>query len=240
MNVFITGANRGIGLELARRHLIRGDRVIAAVREPRRADALIEAGRAQATGGGQLDLVELDLIKPDSIGALCKRMPSGVEVLDRLYNNAGVLPDRAMLGALDGEALARMFQVNASGPILVLQALRGLLRTSAGTDDDGGARVVNVSSGYGSIAGNDGSFPYGYAASKAALNMFTRSAALSLRGEGIVVVAMCPGWVRTDMGGDSATLSVEESVGGILTVIATLTLDDTGSFVGWDGKPRQW
>lgn len=224
--ILITGANRGIGLGLAQAYLARGDRVIAACRHPDRADGL-----NALPGNERLDLVALDVTDEAAVADLPNRLPSDLDALDLLINNAG-LGGAGSLDALTGEEMVEIYRVNVPGPVLVTRALRPLLARG------NNPRVVNISSRMGSCTLRTAASPmrnYGYAASKAALNMVSRQLALDLHDDGIAVVAQSPGWVRTDMGGPDAHLSVEESIGALLPLFDGFGMADSGRFVGEEG-----
>ena len=237
--VVVTGANRGLGLELSRQLVAAGDEVVATARQPKTADAL---NKLAASSGGRLTVVRLDVGDADEIAAAALQIGERFEAVDLLVNNAGIWtapgePDRASSGALADlrpDAVLEVLRVNAIAPLLVTQALAGLL---AGA---GRATVVNMSSGLGSIAGTAGRGNLAYAMSKAALNMLTRQLAAELRGQGVVVVALSPGWVATDMGGASAPLAPEESVHGILHVVDALTPAQSGTFLDHAGATLPW
>lgn len=219
----VTGANRGIGLELARQARSRGARVIATARRPMDAPELTALGvRVEA----------LDVADPASVKRFARAL-GGLPV-DTLINNAGIGGGSAPLAELDPETLLDTFRVNTLGPLRVTQALLPNLR--AGRD----RRIVQITSLMGSIADNSSGGSYGYRASKAALNMVTKSLSIDLAGEGFVCAALHPGWVRTAMGGSNAPLSVEESVAGLLLVIDGLTLEQTGAFLDFDGETLPW
>lgn len=236
----ITGAGRGLGLEFARQCLIRGDEVIACLRRPDAAPELRDLGRV---GPGQLHRLPLDVTDVDSIEAAGAAIEATVGGVELLVNNAGMnamsagVPDERRnlrLGRLEPDGLLDLMRVNAIGPLLVLQRLAAALAAAPGS------RVLNVSSWLGSIGDTNRGGNYGYAASKAALNMLTRRAALDLAGEGITVVAVNPGWVRTDMGGPGAQLDPAESVAGMLALAERLFPRDGGAFYDWNGDRRRW
>jgi NAD(P)-dependent dehydrogenase (short-subunit alcohol dehydrogenase family) len=220
---FITGANRGIGLEFARRLASRGDRVLAASRRPD------EAAELRATGA---TLFPLDVADDASLGALPGLVKG--EAIDILINNAGVAGEGKSVETLDSADLARVFRANAFGPLLVTRALLPNLRA--------GARkaVVNITSQLGSIANNTGGSSYAYRGSKAALNMLTVCLSNELKGEGFTCIAIHPGWVQTDMGGAGATLTPEQSVASLIRVIDALEPGMTGRYLNYDGKPLPW
>jgi NAD(P)-dependent dehydrogenase (short-subunit alcohol dehydrogenase family) len=127
-----------------------------------------------------------------------------------------------------------MLQVNALGALRVTLALLPRLREARG------AKVASLSSGLGSIGDNTSGGGYGYRMSKAALNMAMRSLAQDLRAEGLIAVALSPGWVQTDMGGESAPTQVSESAAGLLRVLDGLTLQESGSFLDFRGERLPW
>lgn len=236
----ITGAGRGLGLEFARQCLARGDEVVACLRRPEAAPELIALG---AAGPGRLHRVALDLADADSIAAAGATIERSVEGIELLVNSAGINAMSAgvaaerrnlRLGQLEPDGLVEFVRVNAVGPMLVLQRLTAALAAAPG------ARVLNISSWLGSIGDSTRGGNYGYAMSKAALNMLTRRAALDLRERGITVVAVNPGWVRTDMGGPGAQLEPAESVAGMLALAERLFPRDAGGFYDWNGAPRRW
>ncbi len=227
--MLITGANRGIGLALAEESLLLGYQVIATARHPERATDL---QALQTRHPGRLDLLPLEINSDDSVRTLA----NAVGEIDILVNNAAVFPEEGeeTVDQWQMAHLTEAFQTNVVGVARVTQALLGHLRRSAA------ARVVNISSTAGSISGKHSHFYYAYSTSKAALNMMTRAMAFDLKNHGITVVAVTPGWVRTEMGGADANLSPEESAGAIARMIGRLTDDDAGHFLERDGSPCQY
>mgnify|MGYP006198882243 CR=1 FL=1 len=227
----VTGGNRGLGLEFVRQLLARGDRVAATAREPGRATAL------NALAGehpGKLRVLPLDVADPRSITALATELPlaGGSSPLDLLVNCAGVLHSGERFGSLDPAILEDSFRVNALGPLLLTEALAPVLAD--------GARVANISSILGSIASLGRFGTPGYAVGKAAQNMVTALLAKALADRGIVVVALHPGWARTEMGGANATVEVADSVAGMLRVIDAAGPADSGTFRDWQGQALPW
>jgi len=222
MQIVITGASRGIGLELARQLVKRGDTVCALVRDPDKATELRALG---------VQLVACDVSRDASVRAAAKEVPSPVDVL---VNNAGIMSHRDALESLREEDAASILATNALGPVWVTRALLPHLRA--------GARkaVMNVTSGLGSIEDNTSGGYYAYRMSKAALNMAARSMAIDLRGEGIHVAVINPGWVQTDMGGQSAPTPVAESARGIIAQIDGLDASRSGAFLDYRGKTFPW
>jgi NAD(P)-dependent dehydrogenase (short-subunit alcohol dehydrogenase family) len=228
----VTGANRGLGLELVRQLLARGDRVIATCRQPGRATELNALAGAHP---GHLHVLPLDVADPRAITALQRELlllDGDGEHLDLLVNCAGVLHSGERFGSVAAANLEDSFRTNAMGPFLLTQTLATRLAD--------GARVANVSSQLGSIGSLARFGTPSYNISKAAQNMATALLAAALQPRGIVVVALHPGWVQTEMGGASATVPADQSAQGLLRVIGGLTLADSGHFFDWRGKPITW
>ena len=228
----VTGANRGLGLEFARQLLDRGDRVIATCRQPGRANALNQLAGEYP---GRLHVLPLDVAEPKSRAELVRELPLvlGEDArLDLLLNNAGVLHSGERFGKVDAATLDDSLRTNASGPFLLTQALAPLLAD--------GATVANLSSELGSISGKDAFRTPSYSISKAALNMATALLARALAERGIVVLALHPGWVQTDMGGAGAEVTPEDAVGALLTTIDRASAVDSGHFLDRHGAPLPW
>ena len=232
--VVITGANRGLGLALTKRHGEAGDCVFAGCRSPEDADDL----RALA----HVTTLPLDVTDAGSIQAFANAVAEYADHVDVLINNAGSNAtafggDAAHSGVLelDPEHFRAQMEVNAIGPMLVSRGLLDLLHRSAH------GRIVNISSQLGALAlGAQMRRDIGYNASKAALNMITVALAGTLEADGIVAVALHPGWVQTDMGGSTAPLSAGESAAAIFDTVSGLSAADSGRFLTWDGSPHPW
>ena len=216
--ILITGANRGIGLELVRQLMARGDTVIAACRAASRD---LDATGAEVIEG-------LDVTSNDSVAALEGRLEG--RTIDWLVNNAGIL-ERTALDSLDFDAMERQFRVNSLGPLRVTAALRGRLAS--------GSKVFIVTSRMGSIDDNTSGGSYGYRMSKAAVNMAGKSLAVDLADEGIGVFLLHPGWVATDMTGGTG-FAVEDSAAGLVATMARLETDQTGTFWHQEGYELPW
>jgi NAD(P)-dependent dehydrogenase (short-subunit alcohol dehydrogenase family) len=229
--VFVSGANRGIGLELVRQCLGRGDRVFAGCREPQDGVELV----ALAAGGpDRLTILALDVTVEATIDSAAEQVRDEVTGLDLLFNNAGANFGGETLANLAAENMVRLFRINAVGALLLAQRLRGLLR------EGDSAKVLNLSSEAGSISGMDRFRGYSYYGSKAALNMFTRCLAFDKQMAGVVVVALHPGWVQTRMGGSRAPLPAADSVRAILALTDRLGPADAGKFFNYDGTEIDW
>ncbi|MDC0746181.1 SDR family oxidoreductase [Polyangium mundeleinium] len=229
MRIVITGANRGIGLELARRYLERGDHVDAGVRNPETARELVALGK---DAGGRLRVFACDVADDTSVRAFAAAI--GDVVVDVLINNAGVMGKWLSLADLDFADVTRTFDTNAVGSLRVASALLPHLRRSSVR------KVVNMSSRMGSIAENTDGGAYAYRMSKAALNMATKSMSIDLRGEDFTVISLHPDWVKTDMGGPNAPTSVEASVAGIVALVDRLSRADSGGFFHFRGDTIPW
>jgi NAD(P)-dependent dehydrogenase (short-subunit alcohol dehydrogenase family) len=224
--VLITGANRGLGLGLARAYLEDGWQVIAAVRQ--------SSAELEALQNGRLDMRRLDLCNDEELAALAGSL--GDRPIDVLINNAGrqAEPRRQALGDFDRGAWRAVFDINLFTPMRLSELVLDHLERS------GRGRIVMISSDLGSMALNTFGGFYAYRASKAALNSIARSQAIDLAARGIIAVALSPGWVLTDMGGPDAPLEVETSARGIQKVIDGLSAEDSGKFLSWDGRELPW
>jgi NAD(P)-dependent dehydrogenase (short-subunit alcohol dehydrogenase family) len=232
MITLITGANRGIGLELTRRLLVRGERVFAACRRPDAATALHDL---QARDPGDLlTIVPLDVTDPASIATCYAAVQQHTGTLDVLVNNAGVGDSPETLGTITQETLLNTYTVNAAGPLLVAQQFLPMVKAGSGK------KIINVSSSVGSIASRNQGGMYAYCASKAALNMHSKNLSLVVAEFGITSIVINPGWVKTDMGGPNAHITSEESVTGMLKVLDALTMEDTGKFLSYTGEEIPW
>ncbi len=226
----VTGASRGIGLEVSRQLALRGFSVFLSARDPSKAQAAAEPLRRQ---GLKVLPAQLDVTDERSVEAAARFVERRFGRLDVLVNNAAVLYDdwqRAENADLDTAREA--FETNTLGPWRVSQAFLPLLRKS------GHPRIVNVSSESGSLSLMGGGTP-AYGVSKAALNVLTRKLADELRASRVLVNSVCPGWVATEMGGPDAPRTVEE---GAASVMWAVTLPDDGPTGGFfrDGAPLAW
>lgn len=234
--VIVTGAGRGLGLELARLLSARGDLVAGTVRDPSSADDLAALPGVSVE---QLDLADSDSVAP-AVAAMADRL-GGVDLLiNSAAVNAMSVPDgRATLAVrrMDAQPMLDIYRVDVVAPLLVVRgALDHLAAAPRG-------RVVNVTSWLGSMGAyaTDSAVNYGYRSAKAALNMATRALAAELEPEGIATVAVNPGWMRTAMGGgDQADLAPEDSAAGIIAIADGLDMQGTGRFVDWDGAEHPY
>jgi len=229
---FISGASRGIGLELCKQLLPRGDRVIAGCRNPENASFLSELQKSHE----DLRIVQLDVDDEQSVIDCFENLNDEKATIDRLFNNAGII-DWRDLHEVSADSFFQVLQTNLRGAFLVLRHALPCLKRS----DD--AWIYNMSSRLGSIELRGNTQLGGaiaYECSKAGLNMLTKQTAIDLAGSGIKVVSLSPGWVKTQMGGEDAKYEVQDSVSKMLGVTDQLTPTQNGGFWGEDGKEIPW
>lgn len=226
----ITGANRGIGYEVARELGAQGFTVFLTARDPEQGQRAVSQLQQEKVDA---HFVPLDVTNPESIKKAAGEIADRTDHLDVLVNNAGVL-ESGTTSILDisPDSIQRTFQTNTLGPLLVTQVFWGLLQKSDG------ARVINISSGAGQLYDMDDWAP-AYAISKTALNAVTRQLAAAGKTARIAVNSVCPGWVRTDMGTENAPRSVEEGAATVIWLATEAPLDLTGQFLR-DQKPIPW
>lgn len=203
--ILISGANRGLGLEFVKQYAHEGELVLACCRNPTEATQLLELKKQYS----KIEIYPLDLASIDSIKSLARDLSRPIDII---INNAGML-EKDQLGDLSVESLMRSFQINAIAPIKMAEAFMKHL-------ENGKRKLLAcVSSSMGSIGSNTSGGYYSYRTSKAALNMLMKSAAVDLMPNGIKVLLLHPGWVKTQMGGTDANISPEVSITGMRTVI---------------------
>ena len=228
--ILITGANRGLGFELARQYAADGATVIAGCRSPAKAQAL---QRLAHDSRGAVDVFEVDVADTESVQRAAAHVNAAR--IDILINCAGIIGTGGRsLGSLDYRDWMQVLEVNLMGPARISAAF--LERVAASERK----LIVTITSGMGSLADNTSGGYIPYRTSKAAVNMLMRSAALDLKTRGISCVLINPGWVRTDMGGPNAQLAPEESVTAMRRVIAKLGPADSGRFYNHDGREYSW
>ncbi|KAM7002479.1 C-signal [Tautogolabrus adspersus] len=246
-SVLITGSSRGIGLHTVKQLAKSSSRpatIIATARNPTASTDLQELSKTYPG----VHIVTLDVDSEQSVSSALQEVASivGNEGLNCLINNAAI-GNTTDINTVTPEAMMKSFQVNSVAPLFVTKAFLPLLQTAAARSSGLGihrAAVINVSSILGSITHNwaeGANFKsYAYRTSKAALNMVTRCLAADLGSDGILCMSLHPGWVRTDMGGPLADLSVEESVSALLSVLSALSEKDHGGFKDFRGNVLPW
>ncbi|XP_034033182.1 C-factor [Thalassophryne amazonica] len=254
-NIVVTGANRGIGLELVRQLVQDSDHVYACCREPEgpRAEAL----RALAAcHPGKISLIRLNVTDEDSVYAAIHTVSEqvGTAGLNLLINNAAINapPSPATLSSTSKKDMMDVFETNVTGPFLLAKMCLPLLQRAAENQSSGKgdemsckrSAIINVSTLISSIENCPETFHmaqmYPYRVSKAALNMLTRCLAVDYSKHSILVTGIHPGWVRTDMGGQEAPLSAHDSVRKMLAVMSSLRNKDSGLLLSWEGTRIPW
>lgn len=224
--VFITGASRGIGLELARQFLALGYQVIATYRNQPTQEL------KNLLTNQNLSLFELEVTSESSIQALVDSLNG--RSIDILVNNAGIIgADDQAFETMDSKLWLNTFAVNSVAPLMISRALLSSLEKSETP------RIITISSQMGSLS-RESLGMYAYRSSKAAVNKVMQVLALELKEKGITVCPVHPGWVQTDMGGKQADISVVESAGGIVRLIQRITIEESGKFFTWEGTEHPW
>jgi NAD(P)-dependent dehydrogenase (short-subunit alcohol dehydrogenase family) len=235
LTVLISGANRGLGLEFARQYLEEGWRVIALCRDAEKATELAVLNESH----GKLDIYEADVTDFDRIRELADRMVD--QSIDVLINNAGVFgpkptaegDKRQSFGYFDADILAEVFRVNSVAPLILTEAFLDQILASEHK------KVITISSVLGSIEEAQGGL-YAYRMSKAAVNMAMANLAKEITSNGVIVTTVSPGWVKTDMGGEDAAITVADSISKVRAIISGLTPAESGSFIDFDGRIIPW
>lgn len=232
----ITGANRGIGLEYVKQLLASGENVIAAVRDPAKAEALLSLSENHKEN---LRVKPLDLNSWSSIDSFAESLKG--TVVDVLLNNAGLYggswdtaSHKQSIDSMDYELWGEIMRVNVMAPFRLIRALDASLQLSENPI------VVNMSSDLGSIENNEQGQSYAYRSSKAALNMVTKGLSIELQEQGTRIISMAPGWTQTDLGGVNAQWKVEDSVANQIKAISSLKDTDSGLFINLLGEKVPW
>lgn len=226
--ILVTGANRGLGLELVKQYLGQGDQVIALCRDPDNAPELNALS-------GKLDVEKCDISNFSEVDRLAEKISD--TPIDIIINNAGAFGPKEHLtgdlrqsfGHMDYSLWADLFNINCMASMKVAESLIDNIR--AGSDK----KIINITAILGSIGTTDKGF-YAYRSSKAAINMTMRALSIELAAEGITVLMLNPGWVKTDMGGDKAPFTPEQSVRNLRKLISEKGINETGSFFEYDGS----
>jgi len=235
-NIFLTGCSRGLGLEMVKQLAVgKSGKIFASCRNPENATELHQV----AEEFKNIFVLKLDVTDIDSFAVIAQKDLSN-ESIDILINNAGISPKSTRINLVTAEQMSSTFLSNVVAPVMLSKALLPHLKAGAETRPEN-SLIVNMSSILGSIAENTkqgGLYPY--RASKSALNAVTRSLSLDLAVHNISAVALHPGWVRTDMGGQHAPLTPQRSVAGILEVIDKFQPNQNGGFYNNEGNKMPW
>jgi NAD(P)-dependent dehydrogenase (short-subunit alcohol dehydrogenase family) len=223
--ILITGANRGIGLELTKQYAADGWSIIATARDAKNADGLKALK-------GDIRIEALEVTDEKQVKALAKALEG--TAIDVLLNNAGMLTGYETFGQTDTASWLKTLHVNSVAPLQLAEAFVEHVARSKEK------KIASITSGMGSIGSNASTGAYAYRSSKAALNMAMATAANELRSKGVVVAVISPGWVKTDMGGANATLDVKDSAAGIRKVIAKMNIGLSGHFFNYSGEEIPW
>ena len=228
----VTGAYKGIGFEIARQLAKRGVHVIIGARDEAKARKGVEALKVR---DGQAEPLAIDLDNPSSVRQAADAVRARHGRLDVLINNAGIYPDErgVDLMATPPDHILAAFRTNALGTVLVTQAFLPLL------EESGRGRIVNVSSGMGALSGMTTAQGPAYSIAKTALNAVTCQFAAALKERGVPVNSMCPGWVKTDMGGGDAPRTPAEGADTAVWLALDAPVELTGQFLR-DRKPIEW
>jgi len=224
--VLITGANRGLGLEFCKQYADEGWDVLACCRNPETADKLADIPQVRVLPLDVSDFAQIDKLATQLLDT----------AIDVLINNAGIYGDspRRSFGQLDYAAWTQTLTINTQAPVKMAEAFLPHLQRGDKK------MLVSISSQMGSIADNGSGGSIVYRTSKAALNAAMKSIAIDLAEQGIGVLVLHPGWVKTDMGGPNALIDAQKSVAGMRQVIARFTLDQSGGFLKYDGSSLPW
>jgi NAD(P)-dependent dehydrogenase (short-subunit alcohol dehydrogenase family) len=231
--VLVTGANRGIGLALTKVLLANGDAVIAACRRPEESGELKQLRLLHPEA---IDLVKCAVDCEEEVVEAAAASRTRHQKLDVIVNNAGIMPERGdeSILKIDLELFRQAFDTNTLAAARVIRAFYPMLAKSARP------RILNVSSGLGSVSTKDDHGYYAYSISKAALNMLTRMIAHEFGPTGMTAVAISPGWVRTEMGGEEAKLSPEESAQSLAEAIKRIGPELNGQFLDRNGRMGEY
>ena len=216
----VTGGNRGIGFAIAQGLLNQGFQVIITSR------SLDKARKAagKLSSFGQVIPIELNIVDDNSINQAFQSIQSQIDKLDVLINNAGIYPDEGVnILNIDRLLLHKTLNINTFGALSMVQEFLPLLKKSSD------ARIINISSGFGEINGLSSDYP-SYCLSKLALNGATIMLSQALRSQNIVVNAICPGWVKTDMGGDSAPRTPAQGADTAIWLATEAPRNETGKY----------
>ena len=228
-NVVITGANRGLGLGFVKNYLGKNIDVVSTTRDLKSSKELLAL---KEKFPNNLEIFELDLLKESAGDTLANFL--GERPIDILINNAGVGSANQHFEAVSPKPWLEVLTVNLIAPLMVTQSIIDNVKKGVAK------KIYFLSSQLGSIEDNTSGGMYIYRSSKTGLNQVVKSLSVDLKPQGITVVSLHPGWVKTDMGGPNAPVSIDESIEGMTQVIHTTDIRDTGRFLNYDGKELPW
>ena len=228
--ILVTGANRGLGLGLVKKFLKNNEKVICTTRNISKSKELI---LCKEKYNDNLEICELDLLDKESPNILSNFL--GDKPIDLFINNAGVIGHSAQhFKSVSLNHWLDVLKVNLIAPLLITQSIIKNIEKSSER------KIYFISSKVGSIEDNKSGGMYIYRSSKTALNQVVKSLSIDLKPLGISVISLHPGWVRTEMGGPNALISVEESVNGMVDVISNTSIVNSGQFINYDGTRLPW
>ncbi len=229
INVLVTGANRGLGLGFVTNYLGKNVNVVSTTRDIKSSRELLAL---KERFPDNLEIFELDLLKESAGDTLANFL--GERPIDILINNAGIGSTNQHFQAVSPKPWLEVLKVNLIAPLMVTQSI--IDNVKKGVDK----KIYFLSSQLGSIGDNTSGGMYIYRSSKTGLNQVVKSLSVDLKPQGITVISLHPGWVKTDMGGPNAPVSIDESIEGMTQVIHTTDIRDTGRFLNYDGKELPW
>jgi len=230
VKILVTGASRGIGLEMVRYAMAKGWEVLACCRNPQQAEKLLSMAQLS---NGRVSVFVADMSELATIQALAYELRN--ETIDMLINNAGVHGSaRNQFGQVDAADWVETFKVNSIAPLKMSEVF--IEQLSLGNNKV----IACLSSKMGSMDDNASGGSYIYRSSKAALNAVVKSMSVDLADKNIKCVALHPGWVKTDMGGSDAEITTKECVESIFNILLSLSVEDSGRFIDIDGSDIAW
>ena len=229
INVLITGANRGLGLGFVKKYLEKNANVLCTTRDISGSKELLECKERYPNN---IEIFELDLLKENGAKTLANQL-NGMPI-DILINNAGVGSSNQHFEAVSSKPWLEVLKVNLIAPLIITQSLFENVKKSSAK------KIYFLSSQLGSIGDNTSGGMYIYRSSKTGLNQVVKSLSVDLKPKGITVVSLHPGWVKTDMGGPNAPVSIDKSIKGMIKVIDRTDIKDTGRFLNYDGTELPW
>ena len=229
INVLITGANRGLGLGFVKKYLEKNANVLCTTRDISGSKELLECKEQYPNN---IEIFELDLLAENGADTLANQL-NGMPI-DILINNAGVGSSNQHFEAVSSKPWLEVLKVNLIAPLIITQSLFENVKKSSAR------KIYFLSSQLGSIGDNTSGGMYVYRSSKTGLNQVVKSLSVDLKPKGITVVSLHPGWVKTDMGGPNAPVSIDKSIEGMIKVIERTDINDTGRFLNYDGTELSW